>query len=90
MRDYSKKDFAGNVYIAGSFEGINVDFDPGAGTALKSTNGLQDLYIVKYTATGAFSWAITMGGTNTDVVKWHGCRFSGKCIYSWSFCKYDT
>ncbi|MCS6808848.1 MAG: FG-GAP-like repeat-containing protein, partial [Bacteroidota bacterium] len=55
------------VYVCGSFVGT-VDFDPSAGTAnLTSNAGSRDMYIAKYNAaTGAYLWAIAIGGTGND------------------------
>lgn len=46
-------DAAGNVYIAGSFQGA-VDFDPGPGTTLLTSAGSDDAFISKFDASGNF------------------------------------
>ncbi len=47
---------AGEVYVAGSFEGT-ADFDPGAGTFNLSSSGDEDAFIIKLDASGNFIWA---------------------------------
>ncbi|HNR74488.1 MAG TPA: hypothetical protein PKM03_09690, partial [Cyclobacteriaceae bacterium] len=55
-------DGSGNVYTLGTFS-ETVDFDPGAGVySLTSTNGSNDIYILKQNAAGDFVWAIPFGG----------------------------
>lgn len=46
--------------------GPNMDFDPGAGSALLSTNGSYDAFVASYTSAGAFNWAKRVGGTLDD------------------------
>ncbi|MBN8691724.1 MAG: T9SS type A sorting domain-containing protein [Bacteroidetes bacterium] len=62
-------DASGNVYVVGEFT-QTVDFDPGAGsvTAVANTS-TPDMYILKLTTTGVFSWVRTYGspvGTDFD------------------------
>ena len=53
-------DVAGNVLITGVFENT-VDFDPdGSGTTLTS-NGGQDIFVLKLSPSGAFIWATSIG-----------------------------
>lgn len=59
-------DAAGNVYITGYFNGT-VDFDPGAGTASITSNGANsDAFVCKLDTTGAYVWAVKLGGTGID------------------------
>lgn len=58
-------DSAGNVYITGSFQG-SVDFDPNAGMAFMSSNGLDDIFIAKYSSSGVYQWAKKIGGGQSD------------------------
>ncbi|MCO6457547.1 MAG: cadherin domain-containing protein [Pirellulaceae bacterium] len=60
-------DAAGNVYVTGSFSGV-VDFDHGPGTwNLTSASG-EDIFLAKYTSTGALVWAraLSGGGPNDE------------------------
>ena len=57
----------GNVCIVGIFRGTNVDFDPGAGNLLLSSNGGDDTYFAKYDSSGNCLWAKSIGGTNDDI-----------------------
>ncbi|MFI5203329.1 MAG: T9SS type A sorting domain-containing protein [Flavobacteriales bacterium] len=59
-------DATGDVYTAGHFS-LTSDFDPGAGTSLLSSTGLQDMFISALTSAGNFSWARQIGGTNFDL-----------------------
>jgi hypothetical protein len=58
-------DMDGNVYLTGHFFG-NVDFDPGAGTLMKSSNGQHDIFISKISPDGDLIWVNTIGGEETD------------------------
>ncbi len=61
-------DGAGNVYHLGIFS-RDVDFDPGADSALLSSlNGSQDGVLSSYAADGSFNWAIPIGGPQLDGV----------------------
>lgn len=58
-------DASGSVYITGAFRGT-VDADPGSGVANIYTNGNYDVYVIKLTSAGAFSWAKTAIGGSTE------------------------
>jgi hypothetical protein len=54
------------VYITGDFFGTN-DFDPGAGTVSRTSNGDVDAFVARFAAaTGALSWVNTFGGSGLD------------------------
>lgn len=59
-------DAMGNSYITGQFLGT-VDFNPGPGTANKSSSGSYDFFILKLDASGNYLWANTLGGLNPDI-----------------------
>jgi hypothetical protein len=58
-------DAAGNVYITGSFSST-CDFDPSAAVYTVTSQGLQDLFIVKLDPAGNFQWVKTMGTSITE------------------------
>ena len=59
------KDGSGNLYVTGNFGGT-VDFDPSAGTANLTSAGGNDVFVAKYTSSGVYVWAKSMGGTGDD------------------------
>lgn len=60
-----------NVYFTGVYSGINSDFDPNEGIFNMTSNGKNDIFIMKLNSSGSFVWAKTIGGTEDD---------RGKCI----------
>ncbi|MDZ4780180.1 MAG: SBBP repeat-containing protein [Planctomycetia bacterium] len=58
-------DSAGNVFATGIFN-RTTDFDPGAGTNVMTSNGGTDVFVTKFSATGAYQWAVSVGGTGND------------------------
>ncbi len=60
-------DGSGNVYTAGSFEGM-MDFDPGAGTynITPFGSGGTDVFVSKLNTNGNFAWAVNLGGVGVD------------------------
>ena len=64
----SSIDGSGNVYIAGSFHGT-VDFDPGAGTDVRTSAGGYDMFISEYDESGNYQWTKVIGGTGDDVAQ---------------------
>ncbi len=55
----------GNVISSGGFSG-SVDFDPGAGTSILTSNGNTDIFVQKLDSLGDFVWAKAVGGSNGD------------------------
>ncbi len=58
-------DSDGNVYVVGTFNGT-VDFDLGAGAYSLTSAGGADVYIAKYSSSGALLWARAVGGAGDD------------------------
>ncbi|MBK9249556.1 MAG: SBBP repeat-containing protein [Ignavibacteria bacterium] len=60
-----------NIYMAthfGQFANPTVDFNPGSGVNNITTNGSADIVIGKYSPSGAYIWAKSIGGTKEDFV----------------------
>ncbi|MCB9205410.1 MAG: T9SS type A sorting domain-containing protein [Flavobacteriales bacterium] len=58
-----------NVIVAGTFQGT-VDFDPGIGTQNLTANGSSaDVFFLRLTPTGDFSYVKRFGGTGSDLVR---------------------
>jgi hypothetical protein len=77
-------DGSGNIIVTGSFQG-NVDF--GGGTV--SSLGGQDIFVAKYSSTGAYLWAKTMGSVADDAATALSVDGSGNVIVTGSF-KYSV
>lgn len=60
-------DSQGDVYIGGLFNST-VDFDPGAGTANRTSNGGYDSFLSKFDSDGNFQWVQAWGGTGSESV----------------------
>jgi len=60
-------DSAGNLYLAGSFNGT-VDFNPGGGTHNLTSNGGSgfDAFLLKLNDSGQFIWVRSFGGAHSD------------------------
>jgi len=58
-------DSAGNVLVTGSFHN-SVDFDPGPGLVLHTSNGGYDIFLSKLSGEGSHLWTRTMGGKASD------------------------
>jgi hypothetical protein len=65
--DFIKTDAAGNIYVAGRFDGT-CDFDPSTNSTTRTSAGSTDGYVAKYSPLGALTWVITMGSTGADRV----------------------
>lgn len=55
-----------NVYLAGVFV-LTRDFDPGPGVFNQTAAGQNDIFILKLDASGNFTWAKRLGGTQSDL-----------------------
>jgi len=59
-------DALGNVYTTGSFIDV-VDFDPGPNIFNLTSQGYEDIFIVKLDSNGDFIWAKRIGGIEEDI-----------------------
>lgn len=76
----SAVDAAGNVVLVGNFMG-SIDFGGGP----IASRGESDGYIAKYTAEGAYQWAMQIGGAGYDRVEAAGIDASGEVFASGTF-----
>jgi hypothetical protein len=58
----------GNVILTGRFAGT-LDFDPGPGEDLHTSNGYNDVFLCKFDSRGDFAWAVNVGGQDYDCGK---------------------
>lgn len=56
----------GNVYTTGFFV-YTADFDPGPGSHILLSAGVQDIFLSKLNASGNFVWAVQLGGAAPDL-----------------------
>ena len=61
---FSTSDKMGNSYVTGYFKGT-IDFD-GSGRFVATSNGAEDIFIVKFDKDGSVIWFKTIGGRETD------------------------
>ena len=62
-------DADGNVFVAGIFS-IEADFDPGAGTDMRTTDGSHEFFLARYDSSGVYQWVKTWGGTEYLQLGW--------------------
>ncbi|UKN02010.1 T9SS type A sorting domain-containing protein [Paracrocinitomix mangrovi] len=60
-------DDSGYVYVTGIFQG-SADFDPGPNTFIMTSNGGDDVFILKLDPDGNFIWAKQIGGPGNESV----------------------
>jgi hypothetical protein len=60
-------DAGGNIYMTGTFAAA-WDFDPSAGTTNLTPAGVRDMFLAKYTASGALAWAKKIGSSGVTVI----------------------
>ncbi|GAA4937802.1 hypothetical protein GCM10023314_07990 [Algibacter agarivorans] len=58
-------DVSGNIFITGGFN-LTVDFDHGPGIQNLTSNGSDDIFILKLNSNGDFLWVKSVGGTAND------------------------
>ena len=73
-------DVSGNVIVAGVFEGT-VDFGGGGLTSA----GMRDIFVAKYSASGAHLWSKRFGGTGDDVAYGLAVNSAGDVALSGKF-----
>jgi len=56
----------GNVYATGRFNGT-VDFDPSPSNFNLSSNGSDDIFLLKLNPQGVLLWAVSFGGSSDDL-----------------------
>jgi trimeric autotransporter adhesin len=60
-------DASGNVYVAGNFN-TSINFGNGTATLVANTTGtLTDAFVAKFNAAGLCQWAISFGGSASDL-----------------------
>jgi hypothetical protein len=69
-------DGSGNPYVVGHFVS-SVDFDPGTGIEIHSSNGEDDVFLSRFNSSGVHQWAVTWGGAIDDTVGGFGLDSSG-------------
>src|SRR5262249_3259558 len=55
-------DATGNIYASGHLNGT-ADFDPGVGTASRTSAGGADVFVMKLDSAGNFAWVESFGAT---------------------------
>ena len=58
-------DASGNTFVVGKYRNT-VDFDPGSGAFLMTSEGESDIFILKLDANGQFLWVKGIGGSSFD------------------------
>lgn len=70
-------DDQGNLYCIGTYTDINVDADPGPGTATLPNFGGSDIFVNSFDENGAYRWAVGYGGAGPEdgvsiAIDWNG------------------
>ena len=73
-------DSAGNVYVAGTFEG-SVDFGGGS----LASAGVRDIFVLKYSGAGQHLWSKRFGSSGDDVVQGLAIDGAGDVVLSGKF-----
>ena len=60
-------DYSTHIIISGTFSNT-VDFDPGAGTAMRTSNGGSDVFILALDPAGDFLWVQTFGESDDESI----------------------
>lgn len=59
-------DSLGNLFLTGTFQKNNIDFDLGNGISYLNSNGGEDIFLAKYDVNGNYVWANSFGSTSVD------------------------
>lgn len=77
-------DSKGNVYALGYFNG-SIDVDPSANGAELTSNGGDDVFLVKYDSLGRYKWAISLGSASGDMAHSVACDAKDQVYISGTF-----
>jgi hypothetical protein len=76
------RDGDGYLYVTGGFNGTNVDFDPGPGSDLHTSDSGGDIFLSKFDSSGTFQWARTWGGVAASYIDGgYGVAASSSSVY---------
>ena len=80
-----------DIFVTGFFEGT-VDFDPGDGEFVLSSNGEDDAFLSKFDPLGSFLWGGSWGGIYDDLGQGIAVDSLGNayvCGYFWDRVDFD-
>lgn len=77
-------DSTDNIYVGGQFSD-QVDFDPGAGTEMRTSAGGVDAFLAKYDNSGSLLWVNTFGSTMNDESRSIAVMNSGDVVMTGSY-----
>lgn len=72
-------DYYNMVYVTGYFW-YEIDFNPGTGTDMHTSQGLEDAFLSKFNVDGNYQWALTWGGPGKDK-GYSLCNFATSYVY---------
>jgi hypothetical protein len=85
LANYIAFDKTGNILMAGMFGGSNIDFDPGPGTDLRSSNGTTDGFLLALDTSGNYIHTLILGGPHGDGIGTVTFDTNGDMILTGSF-----
>jgi hypothetical protein len=77
-------DALGAIYVSGTFE-RTVDFDPNGSNFSMTSNGLEDIFVLKLDTSGNFIWANSLGGPEDDSMSEIAIDLSGNVYLTGGF-----
>ncbi len=77
-------DAAGDLYVGGTFQD-QLDFDPGVSVHNRTSNGRQDVFLLKLTPDADFQWVRTIGGFLEDQIGGMSLGQDGEVYVTGSF-----